>query len=172
MEFAASLDSSAKTITTVVCILFVGIAVWNGIGLKRAKSDMLNVFVRIAIFVVLLVTVGFSYLYSTTGYAIRGKALIIKTRHAEIPLKWIQILDVRMVSEAEMTGLSKSFGVGGLFGYYGRYHNATVGDMAFYGTQQKNWVLIHTSDNQAIILTPDEPYKLVYEIKAIITPNN
>jgi len=172
MEFAASLDSSAKTITTLVCILFAGIAVWNVFGLKRAKNDMVNVLVHIGIFVILLVTIAFSFMYSTTGYAVRGKALIIKTRHAEIPLKWLQITDVRMVTEAEMTGLTKSVGVGGLFGYYGEYHNSSIGNMTFYATQQKNWVLIHTVNGEAIVLTPDEPYKVVYEIKAIITPNN
>jgi|SRR6185312_9264092 len=172
MEFAASLDSSAETITTVVCILFVGIAVWNGVGIKRAKGDMMNMAVRIGIFAVLLVTLGYSFMYSVTGYAVRGKALIIKMRHAEIPYTYTQIMDVRAVGAGEMASLKKSFGIGGLFGYSGQYHADAFGDITFYGTQQKNWVLMHTDKNEAIVLTPDDPAKLVKEVMAIITPNN
>jgi hypothetical protein len=172
MEFTASLDTAAKVITTAVCILFAGIFVWNIVALKQAKGDKVNLIIRIAIFAVLLFSIGASYYYSTKGYEIRGKALIIKTHNKDITLKWVQITDVREVSDAEMSGLSRTFGVGGVFGYSGHYHNPSIGDMTFYATQQKNRVLIHTDKNEAIIMTPDDPAKFVYEISAIITPNN
>ena len=172
MEFSASLDTTAKTITTVVCIFFFVLCVWNFIAIRRAKGDKVNVAVRVVITLLLIVAVWMAFRYSTKGYGIYGKTLVIKTHEKDMQLTYMQIMDVRKVSDDEMKGLSRSFGFGGLFGYYGHYHNSTIGDMTFYATQQKNWVLIHTSDNRALILTPDMPDKFVYEVKAIITPNN
>lgn len=172
MEFAASLDTSAKVITTSVIILFAGISVWNAMAMRKAKGDRVNMIARTGIFVILAFSLIISFIYSTKGYETRGKSLIIKNRFKEIPLVWTDIADVRMVSEEEMKGTLRTFGVGGLFGYYGHYHNSAIGDMTFYATQQKNWVLLHRVNGEAIIITPDDPYKLVYEVKAIITPNN
>lgn len=172
MEFTASFDTTAKTVTTVVCVFFFALCVWNVMSIKRAKGDKMNVAVRVAISLLLVFAVWMAFRYSTEGYGTYGKTLVIKTHDKDIAFTYMQIMDVRRVSEDEMKGLSRSFGFGGLFGYYGHYHNATIGDMTFYATQQKNWVLIHTSDNKALILTPDDPDKLVSEVKAIITPNN
>ncbi len=84
----------------------------------------------------------------------------------------MQIMDARRVAKAEMNDLHRTFGVGGLFGYSGHYHNETIGDMTFYATQNKNWVLVHTIKGESIILTPDDPDKFLYEVKAVYIPNN
>jgi hypothetical protein len=172
MEFSASLDTSAKVITIGVCVLFTGICIWNASAIKKAKGDRINVMVRVAIFLVLAFSVSMGFVFSTKSYETRGKNLIIKNRFNEINYRWSKMMEVREVSESEMVGLSRSFGVGGLFGYYGHYHNSTIGDMTFYATQQKNWVLMHIIDGEAIIVTPDDPKKFVDEIHSIITPNN
>lgn len=172
MEFTASFDTTAKTVTIIVCVFFFMLCVWNVLAIKRAKGDKMNVAVRVAITLLLIFAVWMAFSYSTKGYGIYGKTLVIKTHESDIKLTYMQIMDVRKMDAGEMTGLSRSFGFGGLFGYYGHYHNATAGDMTFYATQQKNWVLIHTEDNRAIVLTPDDPDKFVSEVKAIITPNN
>jgi len=138
----------------------------------RAKGDIINIIVRLFIFAVLISALAFSYMYSTKGYETRGKGLIITTHNEIRKFNYLQIMDVRKVAAGEMAGLSRTFGVGGLFGYSGHFHNSTIGDMTFYATQQKNWVLMHTFAGEAIVVTPDNPDKFVYEVTAIITPNN
>jgi hypothetical protein len=172
MEFTASLDTTAKIVTFGVCALFGAICIWNVVGYKKNRADKVAIIVRLGIFAVLLFSICASFHYSTKSYEIHGKSLIIKTQHGEIPLTWMQISDVKVLTNADMEGLTRPFGVGGLFGYNGHYHSPAIGDITFYATQQKNWVLIHTDKNEAIIMTPDDPTKLAYEIKAIITPNN
>jgi hypothetical protein len=172
MQFSASLDTSAKVITIGVIILFASISVWNAFAMRKAKGDKVNIIVRVAIFLVLFFSISMGFVFSTKGYETKNKNFIIKNRFKEITYRWSKIMDVRQVTEEEMQGLSRSFGVGGLFGYYGHYHNATIGNMTFYATQQKNWVLMHILDGEAIIVTPDDPKKLVEEVNSIITPNN
>ncbi len=172
MEFSASLDTTAKVVTTGVFILFAGIAVWNARTMKRAKGDKMGIILRIGIFLIMVFSIVMSFIYSTKGYETKGKSLIIKNRFSQITLTYNDMADVRLIAEDEMKSLSRGLGVGGLFGYYGHYHNSSIGDMTFYATQQKNWVLIHTVNGESIVVTPDEPDKFLTEVKAIITPNN
>ena len=60
-----------------------------------------------------------------------------------------------------MYGVIRTFGVGGLFGYYGQFYNSKIGSMTWYATRQNNTVLVRTIDNKNIVLTPDEPEKFV-----------
>lgn len=172
MVFPASLDSSAIGMTIGVCVLFAAIGMWNARGIARAKGDKLNIVIRTIIFAVMIIAVGLSYWYSTIGYETRSKTLFIKKHNGTLKLSYTEMTDVRRVGVDEMKNLEHTFGVAGLFGYTGHYRNSSIGDMTFYATQQKNWVLIHTIKGEAIIVTPDEPDKFAKEISDIITPNN
>jgi hypothetical protein len=55
----------------------------------------------------------------------------------------------------------RTFGVGGLFGYYGKFANTKLGSMTWYATRKDRAILVRTIDNKKIILTPDEPEKFV-----------
>ncbi len=56
-----------------------------------------------------------------------------------------------------MTGTYRILGNGGLFGYTGYYRNSTFGNMRWFATQRKNYILIEKNNGQKIIITPDEP---------------
>jgi hypothetical protein len=55
-----------------------------------------------------------------------------------------------------MRGTIRTFGVGGLFGYFGKFHTPNIGHITFYATQRVNKVLIVTKQGKKIILTPDD----------------
>ncbi len=49
------------------------------------------------------------------------------------------------------------FGVGGLFGYYGKYANHVLGRTTWYATRRDTPVLLETMDDKKYILTPNDP---------------
>ena len=61
----------------------------------------------------------------------------------------------------------RTFGVGGLFGYYGKFRNKTFGNMTWFATQQKNYLIFETTNNQKIVLTPDDT-DMIKEIQKLI----
>lgn len=71
-------------------------------------------------------------------------------------LKFDDIEQVRAVEEGEMNGLIRTFGVGGLFGYFGKYYANRIGNMTLYATQRKNRILIITKQHKKIVITPDD----------------
>lgn len=49
----------------------------------------------------------------------------------------------------------RTFGNGGLFGYFGKFYNAAFGKMTWYATRRNNYLVLSTSENGKIVLTPD-----------------
>jgi len=171
MEFSASYDTFAKLLTAGVLILFICIGYWNFRALKKS-NDSVSKWIRITILVILVFTAGYSFLYHPKSYTVKRDELIIKRQYSNVYVNMKDILDCRVLTEADMKGTIRTFGVGGLFGYFGHYHNPMVGEMTFYATSQDNLVLVHTSTNGTLVLSPDQPEQFAKEIMDDIVPNN
>ena len=65
-----------------------------------------------------------------------------------------------------MTGRERVGGNGGLFGFYGDFKN-TFGMMTWYATRLKNYIMIETTDNERVVITPDNT-DMVKEIRRLI----
>lgn len=52
-----------------------------------------------------------------------------------------------------------------LVGFTGKYYNKNFGDMQWYCTKSKNYVLLTLKDNRKVAFTPDEPEEFVNEVK-------
>ncbi len=56
-----------------------------------------------------------------------------------------------------------------LVGFTGKYYNKNFGDMQWYCTKSKNYVLITLKDKRKIAFTPDEPERFVNEVKSYLS---
>lgn len=72
-----------------------------------------------------------------------------------IPLKEIDSVDE--VPREALRGLIRTFGVGGLFGYFGRFYNDTLGDLRMYATRRNGLVMVVTLDGIKRIISPADP---------------
>ncbi len=52
-----------------------------------------------------------------------------------------------------------------LVGFTGKYYNKNYGEMQWYCTKSKNYVLLTLKDKRKIAFTPDEPERFVNEVK-------
>jgi hypothetical protein len=153
-----SLDRLAKGITIGVIILFsaiIGGQLIPSYGLDPIGSTLLiGLLVGICLFCVL---------FRPLNYVLTGDNLVIHRLFNDITIKRQDILTVREISNKDMGLTVRTFGVGGLFGYFGRFYNSKIGRLTMYGTRRNNTVLIET-DNKKIILTPDNPIELVRQL--------
>lgn len=161
MEYKASLDKSGKLITLGVIVLFLIIVFFNITSSASSSEEIgVNTFL-IPLF--LLSIVVFAYLFSPKSYELTNSAFIIvrPINSKKIELKDVSL--VRLLESSELSGVVRTFGVGGLFGYYGKFYASKIGSMMFYTTQNKNFILIETKQGKKIIVTPDDA-KLVEEL--------
>jgi hypothetical protein len=65
------------------------------------------------------------------------------------------ITSVEVPSKESMRWTIRTFGNGGLFGYWGKFTNKTYGNMTWYATRRSNYILIKIKERQ-IVITPDD----------------
>ena len=71
-----------------------------------------------------------------------------------IPLKQVSTVDE--LPREQLRGMIRTFGVGGLFGYYGKFFSASLGHITMYATRAKGMVLITTTTGKKIVISPDD----------------
>lgn len=156
MDYKSSLDTLCKIITAGVFILFLTIGQKNVRAIIAAHGDLAPTLIHGTVFLFLMSTLVFTYLYRTTHYSVSTSELII---HRPIKDRIIQITDIseiRQVDSSDFSGILRTFGNGGLFGYYGKYYSTKLGSMTWYVTQRKNRILIQTQQGKNIVISPDD----------------
>ncbi len=150
MNYKASLDTTAKIVTIGVTVLFACLIIWPLFEIK-------NNGVTSAIYVpaILLVVYFACWIYSPKSYAVSADAITIKRPIGNIVIPKQHIKSVE-VPEKGMPFAVRTFGVGGLFGYFGTFYNFDSGNMNWYITNRNNTVLITTSSGKKIVVSPDE----------------
>jgi hypothetical protein len=78
----------------------------------------------------------------------------------------IDIKSIELLDKESLKGTIRTFGVGGLFGYWGKFSNNKIGVMTWYATKRENAVLITTFSNKKVLLTPDNPELFVSVIRS------
>ncbi len=121
----------------------------------------------IAIIALLLFTYILSYSFSPKNYSITDENLIVNRLFSNKEIKLSSIQKVQELNNDELKWSLRTFGVGGLFGYFGKFWVSKLGSMIWYATKRNNAVLIETGSKK-IIVTPDEQEKFVNELKSKI----
>ncbi len=150
------MDTLAIIMTFGVVILFVAIG-QNSVRtlLKFENIDFTTILIHSGILLLLVAILLGSYLYSPQQYQIRNGQLVVKRPIGSKTMALNDITEIRKIKKGEMSGTIRTFGVGGLFGYYGKFHNSTFGHMTYYVTQRKNMILLKTKAEKKIIISPD-----------------
>ncbi|MFN8322554.1 MAG: PH domain-containing protein [Chitinophagales bacterium] len=150
MKFKAPLDNLVLIISAACFLLFIAISYFV------FTNEQLTLVAVIAITSSLWLTFIFCYLYHPTAYSVSRDVITIHRPLSSVIISRSDILEIRIPTQAEMRWSIRTFGVGGLFGYFGKFTNTQLGNMTWYATQRSNYVLLITNTNR-IILTPDNP---------------
>ena len=164
MEYKASLDTFAKGLTIGVFILLIAIGQKSVRALLVAEGDTTTILIHAGTLLLFVAILLGSWLYSPQSYTLDSNELIINRPIGKVKIKLGDIKQVRTLSDDETRGTIRTFGVGGLFGYFGKFHTPGIGHSTFYTTQRKNKILIITNSDKKIIITPDDT-NLVEKLK-------
>lgn len=157
MKFKASLDTLAIIITLATVILFFILGYFSVRALAHSHGDLTTLLVHGGILLLLTATLAGCYLYAPQSYVIDKEHLVIIRPAGNIKINLADILSVTPIPDNPWIGAIRTFGVGGLFGYYGKFYASSYGSMTYYATKLKGKILIQTRKNKKIILTPDDP---------------
>jgi len=149
--YRASFDITTKIITFIVFSLIF----WEILATALQGAWQVGIPISIAFSLFIIGT----YAYSIKAYQILDESLLIKRAFSKfdkaIPLAEIE--SVSIPNEADFKYTVRTFGNGGLFGYYGLYANKTLGSFRMYATNKANRILIILKDGKGkIVLSPDD----------------
>lgn len=156
MIFRASLDRLAKGVTIGITILFAAII----FGRYTAKQE--DPILALNIINILLVLIYFiTFAFRPKYYTFTNDKLEVNRLFKNVEIDLVEIKSVEQIGKEKLSKTMRTFGVGGLFGYFGKFQNTQIGSMTWYATRMDKAVLIVTNDNKKIILTPDNPEEFV-----------
>ncbi|GGH35571.1 PH domain-containing protein [Dyadobacter endophyticus] len=150
MRYTASIDKPTKIITIGLTALFVAISVFE--FLTFSADAKIGAFVSTAI---LIAVYAAGYIYRPLAYTLTEDGLTVHRPINDVTYS-LQALDsVRIVTKEQLKFTIRTFGVGGFWGYFGKFYNSVYGKMTWYVTRRDQMVLIKT-DNKTILLSPDD----------------
>lgn len=156
MEYKASLDNLAKLITigTFVLLLFLGYK--SVISLMHSQGER-NIILfqsgKLLLFVAIIIG---SYIFAPQSYKVDSLELTIVRPIKNRIIQLTDISEILILEKGRFAGGIRTFGVGGLFGYFGKYYYPKIGHVSLYATQGKNKILIYTKDGKKFMITPDD----------------
>ena len=157
MIFKTTLDNIAKLTTVGVALLFFVII---AIGLLSSKDESEK---TILLAIILILIYGFSYAFSPKMYEITEDSIIVKRPYRDVVLKLSQIKSISKIDDEQLRYTVRTFWVGGLFGYFGKFWNKKLGMMTWYATRRNKVIMLTTTKDNKIILTPNKPKKFIAE---------
>jgi hypothetical protein len=162
MTYKASYDNLTKIVTIGVTILFAVIIFMPLIFITDGTSDQNAIYTRVALMAIYIITYGFS----TKAYQITQDEVIIDRLFGNVKIKRSEITSVEIVEKEQMGWLIRTFGVGGLFGYWGKFSSSKLGSMTWYATRKNRIILIKTINNKRFVITPDEMEQFVADFNS------
>lgn len=161
MTYKTSLDNLAKSITIGVTIVFAVIIIGQYSIIKDAGQA-----IPIYTTVTLLLIYFIAFAFRPINYNLTVDQLIIHRLFADVNIDRNKIKSIELLDKEKIGSAIRTFGVGGLFGYYGKFANTKLGSMNWYATRKDRTILVRTIDNRKIILTPNDPDKFVADFNA------
>ena len=156
MTYKTSLDNLAKGVTIGVTLLF-GFIIFGQYSIIKDAGRAIPIYTTVA----LLLTYFIAFAFRPINYKLSAEQLIIHRLLSDVKIDREKIKSVEYLDKEKIGWAVRTFGVGGLFGYFGKFANTKIGSMTWYATRRNKAVLIRTINNKKIILTPDEPEEFV-----------
>lgn len=161
MIYNATLDKASRAITVMFFVLFFIIAILPHFAAKSAGNQA-YLLISIPFFVILSIT----YCFSIKSYQITENDVVINRPFDKVILDKSIIKNVSAIQNVNILLSIRSFGSGGMFGYFGIFWNKKFGKMTWYATRTNNVIIIETNLNKKILLTPNAHKKFFKELTA------
>jgi Bacterial PH domain len=118
MTYKASLDNLAKAVTIGVTVLFAFI-IFGQFSIIKDAGRATPIYTTVTCILVYFIALAFRPI----NYMLTSDHLIIHRLFADVKIQRSQIKSVELLDKAATSCSIRTFGVGGLFGYYGKFAN-------------------------------------------------
>lgn len=154
--YPADFDLITKIITTAAGILNIPLAYFFYQAHTHMPNPWINKIWLLIVFCLILFIMPIIYLWHVKHYVLDTDRLIIKRPISDKVILFSEIAQVFLPDQKEFIRTIRIFGVGGIFGFYGKFYNTHFGSMTWYVTQNKNRILIELKTGKKIVISPND----------------
>ncbi len=86
--------------------------------------------------------------------------IVVLRRYQSVVISREEIKSVEQLPANALHGAIRTGGVGGLFGFFGKYYTRSIGSFSLYATGSENLFLIRTWNGKNIVIACAEPDKM------------
>jgi hypothetical protein len=158
MTYKASLDKLAVGVTIFTIVSFSALPFFFAFAVPDSTALTVTILAGL--------TLVICWAYHPINYSVNGNNLIIHRPIKDLVIDVKKIEEVREIPTSDISYSIRTFGVGGLFGYFGLFANRKLGNMTWYATRRDHPVLVKTKKKK-LIITPDFPRSFVNELITI-----
>lgn len=149
----AKMDDKTKTITIVLILFLTLFPMWS--FLFQPPKPLISIFSIILMYGVIFIAYGFI----PRRIAVSDSQILIKNIYGSILINLNEIASINMVEKLSLN--LRTFGVGGLFGYFGYFNGGDV----WYVTNIHKKIKIVLKSGKTYIISPENPDHFIAEIK-------
>lgn len=150
-----SLDIWAKIITVALLLLFLFVSVSSIRNIISNAGDQ-SIWTSLSLLGISTGIPLISWLFAPQSYKLTQQALVITRPAKDKTILFSEISEVRIMGARENIWNIRTFGVGGLFGYYGKFYSWKLGSFSFYASRRDHQILIETKKGKKLIISPDD----------------
>jgi hypothetical protein len=160
-QYKASLDTAAWVITISISALLGFVAYISSKRITEA-SELSNYGIHVFSLLICVFTMLTAWLFAPSSYEITGTELIVRRPAGSRRFLLADIENSRQLNKPDMKGVIRTFGVGGLFGYYGKFTSSSLGPFTMYCTKMSHLILLTLRSGKKIVLSPDDVTMINY----------
>ena len=143
--------------TSLFFVLWVASSCWFVWQMRAAEDITPSLVSLILTNVVFLPTMLLCEGYAPQRLEIGASKLVILRRYNSVTITTTQIRSIERLPDNALRFAVRTFGCGGLFGYFGRFYTRQIGAFSLYATCFENLYLITLLDGKKVVVSCAEP---------------
>ena len=153
-------DKTLWVMTFACFALWIGLSGWFIYQICTTDNDVELLGSLIVLNVVMLPTIIACEGLAPQRLEIGHDGIVILRRYKSVVVYRDEIKSIERLSKSDFSGVIRTCGVGGLFGYFGYYYSGKLGSFKLYATNFRNLYLIKRWSGKSIVISCDEPDKM------------
>ena len=148
-------------ITFAFFAIWLGVSVWLLCELFATANIVAPLTSLILFNAVMLLVMLWCEGYAPQRLEIGADRIVVLRRYKSVTIHLDEIQSVERLPENALRGAIRTGGVGGLFGFYGKFYTRKIGSFSLYATGSENLFLIRKWDGTNIVISCSEPDKII-----------
>jgi Bacterial PH domain len=165
MKFTASFDGLAKvvTISSIIIMIIIFTIAFPYFIQNPSEMGIEAIFIPLFLIIIFL---GI-FIFRPISYSITDQEIIVHRPFKDIKISRKDIQSIEILDKKFSENTLRTFGVGGAWGYFGKFTHSSFGSMDWYVTRRDKLVLLKVSGNKKLVVSPDELELFVQELKSL-----